>query len=112
MQNEGAGILYCLRLQRLTGSGSELRLCDKRSEYDWWLSEYSESVGLLRETRHHDYPDEAGFSETYDCVYADQASKGLKDTFYILVARTNMGTVLSYAYMHWRIKAQEVRADQ
>jgi hypothetical protein len=45
-------------------------------------------------------------------LYADQASSRLKDTFYTLVARTNMGTVLSYAYMHWRIKAQEMRADQ
>ena len=50
--------------------------------------------------------------ETNDCLYADQASSRLKDTFYNLVARTNMGTVLSYAYMHWRIKAQEMRADQ
>jgi hypothetical protein len=36
----------------------------------------------------------------------------LKDTFYNLVARANMGTVLSYAYMHWRTKAQEMRAGQ
>jgi hypothetical protein len=82
-------------------------------------------VGLLRETRHHGYPDKARLqrnktkrgsrissARTNDCLYTDQASSRLKDTFYILVARTNMGAVLSYAYMHWRIKVQEVRADQ
>jgi hypothetical protein len=47
-----------------------------------------------------------------DCLYTDQASSRLKDTFYNLVARANMGTVLSYAYMHWRIRTQEMRADQ
>ena len=51
-------------------------------------------------------------ARTNDGLYANQASSRLKDTFYILVARTNMRTVLSYAYMHWRIKAQEMRADQ